>query len=186
MSNKDNQLHAENRISASRRAFYSLQGAGLGNLKSNPNAIAYLWNAALRPVLTYGLNCMFLSKSSMSKLEKTQSSLIKASLGLHKFCRSSPILSALDISSISHTVDMASLGLLKQIFDNSSGAKHFYMHMVQLHSSGMLHGHSDLVSRCLQICSKYDISLLKFLLVDKYESETCLSLIHISEPTRPY
>ena len=51
-------MHVDNRISACRRAYYGMQGAGLCNNITNADAIAYIWNAAIRPVLTYGINCI--------------------------------------------------------------------------------------------------------------------------------
>ena len=50
-------IHVDNRISAGRRAYYAMQGAGLCNNVTDADAIAYLGNAAIRPVLTYGINC---------------------------------------------------------------------------------------------------------------------------------
>ena len=104
----------------------------------------------------------------MARLEKVQSKLVKVSLGLHKFCRSSPLLSALGVDKIETTVDKSSLALLKQIVDNCSGARHFYIHLLHLHSKGLLLGHQDLVSRCSQICNRYCLSLLEFLFIDDY------------------
>ena len=51
-------IHVDSRISACRRAYYAMQGAGLCNNISDADAIAYLWNAAIRPVLMYGINCI--------------------------------------------------------------------------------------------------------------------------------
>jgi hypothetical protein len=60
-------------INACRRGLYALQGAGFSNAKTDSNILTYVWNAAIRPVLTYGINCMNISKPALSNMEKTQS-----------------------------------------------------------------------------------------------------------------
>ena len=62
-----------------------MQGAGLcNNVTDADDAIAYLWNAALRPVLTYGINCIHVSKTCLSRMEPLQAKLLKAGIGVHK------------------------------------------------------------------------------------------------------
>ena len=45
-------------VDGCRRAYYAMQRAGLCNNITDADAIAYLWNAAIRPVLMYGINCI--------------------------------------------------------------------------------------------------------------------------------
>ena len=61
--------HVEKIISACRRAYYALQGAGFGNDVTNVDALAYVWNSTIRPVLTYGINCINISKTCLAKME---------------------------------------------------------------------------------------------------------------------
>jgi hypothetical protein len=65
-------LHVENRTNACRRAFYALQGAGFNNKSTDVNVISYVWNTAIRPVLMYGLPSVFINRSRLHDLEKTQ------------------------------------------------------------------------------------------------------------------
>ena len=53
-------IHVDNRLSACRRAYYATQGAGLCNNVTDADAIAYLWNTAIR-LLTCGINCIHVS-----------------------------------------------------------------------------------------------------------------------------
>ena len=167
-NNIDNdKLHISNRISACRKAYYAMQGAGMGNLKNNPDAVAYLWKTALRPRLTYGLNTMFVTKKSIELLDKLQSRLIKTCLGLHKFCKSTPILRALHVPTITETIEASNLQLLRSILHNSSRAKIFYTYLItNTNSPNTRLAHHNLVSRCYQICSKYDVPFLKFVFGD--------------------
>ena len=72
--------HVEKRISACRRAYYALQGAGFGNDVTNVDALAYVWNSAIR-----GINCINVSKTCLAKMEKLQTRLLKTGVGLHKY-----------------------------------------------------------------------------------------------------
>ena len=74
-----------------------MQGAGLCNNITDADAIAYLWNGAIRPVLTYVINCIHFSKTCLSHMETLQTKLLKAGIGVHKCSRSSPVLKALNI-----------------------------------------------------------------------------------------
>ena len=79
-----------------------------------------VWNAAIRPVLTYGINCIHVSKTCLARMETLQAKLLKAGIGVHKWSRSSPILKALNIKKIETTIDISSLDLGRSILCNGS------------------------------------------------------------------
>ena len=89
--------HAESRIKSTRRAFYSLQGAGLCQNGTNPNTVAQIFSTAVRPVLTFGLGCVYNRKTVLSDIESLQGKLLKAALGIKKYCRNAPLLQAMNI-----------------------------------------------------------------------------------------
>jgi hypothetical protein len=136
----------DNRIRCGRNAFYSLQGIGLcAPMSTSADTIAYIWNTAIKPVFTYGLECVTLSKNSLLSLERMQTKLLKAALGINKFCKNTPILQALKIQKM-----------------QLSRATTFYLHMMNLSS------HKNLIYRSKTICAKYGIPFLKFIIDDKY------------------
>ena len=47
--------HIDNRITAARRAFYGIQGAGLCAKSANPFTIAPVYKTAIQPILTYAV-----------------------------------------------------------------------------------------------------------------------------------
>ena len=63
--------HVEQRTKACRRAFFSLESAGLHPRGLAPVTMAHLWNAAVRPVLTYGSHCIHMTKRLVDDLDKT-------------------------------------------------------------------------------------------------------------------
>ena len=79
--------HVSNRIKSCRNAYFALQGVGLCVNGSSADTIAYVWNTAIRPVLTYGIQCVNMNKKSLQEMEKMQSKLLKSAMGIHKYCR---------------------------------------------------------------------------------------------------
>ena len=70
--------HSEQRVKATRRAFYALQGYGVCKDGVNPETMTHIFNTAIRPVLTYGLQCVYQNKSPLEATEKLQCKLLKA------------------------------------------------------------------------------------------------------------
>ena len=93
----DHNSHAKSCTQAMRKAFYALQGSGLCQHGCNPATISHIFKAAVQPVLTYGMECVFQSKSALHLAQSAQTKLLKASLGLKTSCKSSPLLQALII-----------------------------------------------------------------------------------------
>ena len=62
--------HVDKRIIACRRAYFALQGAGFNNTVTDVDALSYIWEAAIRPILTYGINCIYISAGDLEKWKK--------------------------------------------------------------------------------------------------------------------
>jgi len=163
-------LNIDNRTSKCRKAFYYLQGAGLCKGGVNPSVVRHIWTTAISPILTYSLSCMDVTQTSMKDIECLQSKLLKASLGLPKYCRNSPLLSALNIPRVKDLMDIQSLNLARTNILSSSRSKHFYAHLIRCHSSNNINmsRHNDLISRVKKICNERQYSFSKFVLNDSY------------------
>ena len=109
--------------------------------------LAYLWESAICPVLLYGSSSVHINKESMLKMEKLQAKLLKTSICVHKFCKSSPILQALNICKIESIIDLNSLELTRSMLSSSSRARPFYIHLIKQYASGEMLAHRDLISR---------------------------------------
>ena len=104
----------------------------------------------------------------MLKIEKSQGELLKTSIGVHKLCKSYPILQALNISKIESIIDRIFLALIRSMLCSFSRARPFYVHLIKQHASGGMFGHNDLISRVKPTCEKYGISFLKYIFDDSY------------------
>ena len=146
------------------------------------DALSYIWKVAIRPVLTYGINCINISAGDLEKMEKIQSRLLKAGIGIHIFCRSSPILKALNVSKIDNVIETSSLKLISAIFSNSSRAKTFYCYLLKKHCCDQIRNHTDLIARVRAICSKHNVSLFKYFLDTSYAHRVQISIKSSTTP----
>ena len=88
--------HVMSRIKACRQSFYALQGSGLCPRGVAPDIIAYLWNTAVNPVLSYNNHCVYLTTADINALDKTQSKLVKSALGLPQHYRNTALFNAVN------------------------------------------------------------------------------------------
>ena len=173
LSHTNPSAHIESRMKAARNAFYALKGTGVWENSCSPDTIRYVFNTAVRPVLTYGIQCMDMSKSSSAAIESAQAKLLKSALGLHKFCRSTPLLDALKIQKIEKSLDVGYLKLLSKCLSSNSKASDFYYFMMNLHLQDESLVKGSLIDHVFQTCSSHNISFVKFLFKTSY-SESCV------------
>ena len=163
--------HKNKRIKSCRNGFYKLQCAGLHRNGVKPNIVSYLWKAALQPILVYANECQPLRLHEILEMDKLQSKLVKCSLGLSKFLRSTPLMNAMNIHSILRINEHNSMKLLKSILCGSSSCKDFYFYIWR--SQCRNNNYNTLFDRNIKYCDKYDISLVKYLLDDAYAKRCC-------------
>ena len=106
----------------------------------------------------YGLQCTAMSKEALGDLEKTRVKLLKVSAGLHKFCRSTPVLHGMKV----HNID-----LVRSAFRCKSRARS-YLHLLNMHSCTNMSSHNNLIHRASRTCNKYDISFVKYVMGYEY------------------
>ena len=160
--------HIDSRITAARRAFYGLQGAGLCARGANPFTIAHIYKTAIQPILTYGCSNLNLTHNDINELEKVQASLIKTALGLPKYSRNTPILRALHIKKISKILEERHLSLTKAALHNTAKSRPFYLHIMHKCQYYHMNKHSNLLQRAKLICNSNGIMLHRYLFNESY------------------
>lgn len=167
-------VHVKNRIVKCRRAFYSLQGAGMCNNGANPNVISHLWQTSIQPVLTYASECFSLNFHNKSELDKIQSKLIKSSLGLSKFLKSTPLLTAMGVRRMNCLINAQSLKLFNTIMLGKSRVMRFYLNYFKYcKNSRYCFG---LPQRVHKICSSQNLSFIKVCTDKSYCKSVCKTL----------
>ena len=129
VGNNCSDVHVEKRVSACRKAFYALQSAGLCNDGLNTETAVHVWSTVCRSILTYACESMHLLCRERNKLDKLQSRLVKCSVGIALRYRTSPLLKALKLHSVSNVVDVNTIRLFNNIMSSNSAARKFYFLM---------------------------------------------------------
>lgn len=124
--------HVQNRSEKCRRQFYSLRDVGMGFPGCSSDVKSYVWRTMCQPVLTYGFDCLVMSKNSMRQLEKVQGNLIKQSLGLNKRSRNTHLLQALGIKRIEEIIKQNTASLIKRIYAVESPVRDLTSHFLSL------------------------------------------------------
>ena len=163
--------HAESRIQAARRAFYSLQGAGLCANGCDPHTVSYIYSTAIRPVLTYGLESTYQGSTAMNEVEVLQSKFLKTSLGVKYYCKTTPLLQALNIERVSTFVDIQKLSLYKSMFLSTSRTSKLCKFLLVKALQGALSSQKNLVSSVLEICKRHGFSLVRLLCEKGYQRQ---------------
>ena len=153
--------HVEKRIAQTRKAFYTLQASGFCEHGVKPYLKSYLWRFALQPVAMYGMECIPLNKADTYRVESLQARLVKASLGLSKYLRSTPLLHAMKINKLDSLVATHSVKLLKSVLSNDSQSRNLYMHFIRNSFKG-----PTLLSRFKSAGSNNGVSAIRTLLHD--------------------
>ena len=88
IGNKYNDVHVDAQLKSFRKAFYTLQSAGLCSKRLDWETEIYLFNTCCRSILTYACYAVYLSKAYIADLDECQSKLIKGIVGLNPRHRS--------------------------------------------------------------------------------------------------
>ena len=170
ISHQGGVTHTQERVRSVRRAFYSLhiQGAGLRWNGVSPYTSKEIFSTGVNSVLTYGCASLSMNKSNLSDLDKIQSKLMKASLGLPSCCRRTPLPQALNVKPVSSNIMKSSLRLLKSCLYRTSLTRKFYTNIMM--QNQYYTGGKTLFDRVSCYTRSQNIDLYKYLYLfnDKY------------------
>ena len=118
---------------------------------------------SMQPILFYANDCVNMSKVDLLKMEKLQAKLIKASLGLSKYMRTTPLIQALDIKSLCTLSTISSLKLYRNVMLNKSRSVKFYSHLMTNKCK-----YTSLLSRIGDVCLHNDFLKMSLVMSDEY------------------
>ena len=164
----DNHSHTNSCLHATSKAFYALQGSRLCFNGSNPGTIAHIFKAAIQPVLSFGMECIFQSKSVIIKAQSTLAKLLKTALGLKGYSRSTPLLKALDINILQQSVYVQELVLFKSLRLSTSRSCKFYYFLLSKVISGNAPSKKNIAYRVYQTYHRYNINFSDYMCDTRY------------------
>ena len=100
------------------RAFHSLNRFGCRAKGLAPKVIASIYKTYCQPIITYCVEALQIGKTKLKEYDSRQATLVKTFVGLSKYARTTPLLHALNINTVSHLYHKMKLVLLKQLTNN--------------------------------------------------------------------
>jgi hypothetical protein len=174
LGRKSGHSHVDMRVSASNRAYYSLQNAGLCQSGLSPHTAIHIYTTAVRSGLQYGCASIHLTKSDLATLDKTQGKHVKSILGLDYSCHTTPILQALNVQAVSKSVSVSCIDLLKSCMLSDSAAGKLYIYLMKCDSNFLT---KTLIGRSLKLCNEMGITFPKYVIDESYAtmSKRCIN-----------
>lgn len=140
----------EKKFRSVEKAFFSIRRIGLHSKLIDPECLSFFYKQFCQSIFVYGLEVIHLNKTLIKQLQCRQALIIKMALGLSKYCRTSPLLEALNISSIielyykfkylfigqlkNHWVAFSLFKEVRQSYDSKNNKSSFYAQVSELES----------------------------------------------------
>ena len=105
----------ENKFKKVEKSFYSLYTYGCKPNGLSPFTIAFIYKQYCQSIFKYALELIFMSKKHLQMLNIRQNILIKRSIGLSKFVKTTPLFNCLKIDSIEQLYLKHKVYMYKQI-----------------------------------------------------------------------
>ena len=169
LGDSNGQGHVNTRVSKARKSFYWLQGPGLNPAGVSPETGVHIYTTAVQSTLTYGCASVNISKSNLKQLDTIHGKCVKAILGVSYCSRTTPLLQALNLDSVTKTVQKQSLDLLKCCLTSDSITQNFYCHIYKIWNTDKKHLLCNtLLHRVLSTCKNEHIDFTKYVLDQSY------------------
>lgn len=163
--------HVDKRVASAHRAMYGLSSIGMSYPGLTSDVKAHLWKSIGTPCLLYGLNSVHLSKSELQKLESTQGSTIKKSLGIGARSHHSKLLSALDIPPVKDLIKKETVSLLARVIKVESPYSKLCSYFLAKYITDGVRISNSLIDRIIQ----YDISPINVIFGNSAIQDACPS-----------
>ena len=106
------------KFSKTERSLYSLRPMGCKPFMLSPNNVAYIYKQYCQSQFKYGLEVLHIDKTCLKEIETRQNILVKNSIGLGKYCLTTPLFDSLKIESIKQLYMKHKVFFVKQIETN--------------------------------------------------------------------
>lgn len=93
----------EKKFAKCERALYSLYNFGCRPYGLNPKTIGFIFKQYCQSIYNYGLETIYLSCKDLDIYSRRQNILIKKTIGLSKFCKTTPLYNVLKIETVQET-----------------------------------------------------------------------------------
>jgi hypothetical protein len=120
--------YIENKFKKVQKSMFTLYSMGLKPKLVSPQTMAFVYKQYCQPTLRYFLENIKTTCKKLDELDVRQNTLIKNSIGLNKFARTTPLLQCLKVESIKQLYKKRKILFIKSI-EQSQVCNYIYQHM---------------------------------------------------------
>ena len=117
-------------------------------------------------MLLYACHYVHLSQGSLKELDVLQAKMVKSYMGLQTSAHSTPLLKALGLLTISQSISVSTLELLRSCVLSTSKTGSFYAK--QLFCAGKSAHNRTLLGRAHKIAESKNVRVVQYIFDDKY------------------
>ena len=100
------------------KAFFAIRNIGLHRGLMNPATLGFIYRQYCQSICAYGLELITINKGQLHRLNTRQNNLLKLGVGISKFSKSSILLKAIGVLSISELYHKSKIQFLEQVKKN--------------------------------------------------------------------
>ena len=128
----------------------------------SPEAVRHVYLLAILPIMTYAAHALHLTRTDIKTMESTHGNIIKSSLGLSKYSRTSPLIASLDIQRVESVINNQTINLLRRCLMGDSLASQLYW---TLYKQGEL-DYKTLIGRASHLMQNNGLTFMKTIFND--------------------
>ena len=130
-------------------AFVKLNRIGINTELLCPFMKGQLFKIYIRPILLYGMENVYIKKTTMNLLKRTDGNLLKMTFGLPTRCRTKDLQFALNINPIKNQIDKQKLDFYERLCNNELTLK-------VLQQTSKLEVNKDILEEVVSIIDEYN------------------------------
>ena len=128
----------------------------------SPEAVRHVYMLAILPIMTYVAHAQRLTRTDIKTMESTHGNIIKSSLGLSKYSRTSPLITSLNVQRVESVINNQTINLLRRCLMGGSLASQLYW---TLYKQGELDD-KTLLGRASHLIHKNELTFTKTIFND--------------------
>ena len=171
-----NQKHIEeffcDKFKKVERSLYTLYSLGCKANGLNYYLIANIYKKFCQSIFYYGLETNYIRKECLNMINTRQNILLKNTFGFSKYCKTTPLLNAINIKSILQLYDEYKIIFLKQIKRNQL-TKNIYDFLLLKYNSGIRPSRESYFNILKQLCIKYKLDFVNINIKTSIEIINC-------------
>ena len=112
-------IYCDNKMSKVEKSLYSLYGLGCKPKMIHPQLVSFIYKQFCQSIFRFHLDNVFINQTKLKELDVRQNILIKRTIGISKYCKTSLLNEALNVESIQQIYCKHKIFFIEQLRNNN-------------------------------------------------------------------